>query len=96
MSWLNGTNGSDGMPKPEAIWVALGIVVVAVAVALGSRQRALFFDALRMLIAEHESRERIVVFGRAGRNGRTMSNAIRGGVAWLRRLIVEIDDGEGR
>lgn len=90
---------SNHMPKPEPVWIALGIVVAAVAVTLsvmlGERATRVFFDAMRQMIAAHENRERVVVFGATGRNGRTMSNAIRGGVAWLKRLIVELDDGEG-
>lgn len=88
-------NGWDHLPKPDAIWVALGIVTVAIATALGARRRADFVTALRTLADRHDARERIIAFGRQT-NGRTMSRAVQGGVAWVRRLIVELDDGAGR
>lgn len=87
---------SNPLPQPESHWIALGIVVAALAIALGRKRRAVFFQALRRITSEHEARERIAVFGQAKGNGRTMSNAIRGGVSWLSRLIVELDDGDGQ
>lgn len=88
-------NGNH-MPKPEAIWIALGITIAATAIALGPKRRPTFFAAFRTLIAQHESRERVVSFD-AGRNHRrAMSQSIRASVSWLLRLIVELDDGVGR
>lgn len=86
-------NGNH-MPRPEPGWVALGIVVAALAVALGGERRRMFFDAMRRLVEQHETRNRVVVFGSQRNHVRAMSHAIRGGVAWLKRLIVELDDGE--
>lgn len=81
------------MPKPEPIWIALGIVVAAIAAALGAKRRRVFFAALRELVHQHESRERVVSFTAARSQTRAMSQAIRGGAAWLSRLIEELDDG---
>lgn len=90
------SNNGNGIPKPEPVWIALGIVVAALATALGAQRRRVFFDALRTMVEQHENRSNVAVFGSLRFNGRNMSQAIRGGVAWLKRLIVELDDGEGR
>lgn len=81
------------MPRVEGYWIALGIVVVAAAVAFGPRRRKTFLDALRELTALHERRERVIVFGNNHRSSRTISNAIRQGVTWLRRLLDEVESG---
>lgn len=83
------------MPKPEAYWIALGITIAATAVALGARRRALFFDAIRTLSTQHDTRERVVSF-KPPINGRLLSLAVRGAVTWLSRLVEELDDGDGR
>lgn len=81
----------DGMPKPDAWWIALGIWVTAIAIALGPKKLRMMLRAARLLSAQHEARERIIAFNRRT-NGRTMSRAVQGGVAWSRELIEELDD----
>ena len=80
------TNGGNHLPKPEAIWVALAIVVWAIAAALGPRRRAGFIDAMAAATAQHEARERVLAFGRNGAHSREMSRSVRAATAWLRRL----------
>lgn len=82
----------DHMPRPEAIWIVAGIWITAIAIALGPKKRAVMLEAARRLTARHEARERIIAFNRRT-NGRTMSRAVQGGVAWSRALIQELDDG---
>jgi hypothetical protein len=85
------------MPRPSAELVAVGIVAAAVALTLqaiiGRRAKRTFLRALSAYADQHERLERVVVFG-ARRNGRTMSDAVRGGVAFVRRLVTELEDGE--
>lgn len=86
----------NGMPRPEAIWIALGIVVAALVEALGPRRRARFFAAMRALADEHETASRVVVFGHALNHRRDLPRSVRVAVAWIRRLIGELEDGAGR
>lgn len=90
------SQNGNGLPKPEPLWIALGIVVAAMAESLSPRRRALFFAALRTLTDEHEARSRVVVFGSARNHRRDLPQSVRVAIAWLRRLIVELDDGAGR
>lgn len=86
------SNGWDNFPKPEPALIALGIWITAIAIALGPKRALVMMRAARRLTDRHEARERIVAFNRRT-NGRTMSRAVEGGVAWSRALIEELDDG---
>lgn len=84
------------MPRPEATWIALGILAAAMIEAIGPRRRRRLFDAMRDLADEHETQSRVVVFGHALKGRRDLPQSVRVAVAWVRRLIVELEDGAGR
>lgn len=86
----------NGMPRPEAGWIALGIVVAAMIEAIGPRRRVRFFAAMRALADQHETQSRIVVFGHALNGRRDLPRSVRVAVAWIRGLIAELEDGAGR
>lgn len=86
----------NGLPPPDAHWVALGIVVAALAEGLGAKRRARFFAALRSLIDDHEASSRVVVFGSATTHRRDLPHSIRVATRWLRRLTTELDSGPGQ
>lgn len=86
----------NGLPRPEAIWIALGIVVAAISAARGGKRRRRFIRALRGLIEDHEASSRVVVFGSATTHKRDLPHSIRVATRWLRRLITELNDGVGR
>ncbi len=86
----------NGLPSPSAIWLALGIIVAAIAETLGPRRKARFFSALRSLADEHERRSGVLVFGHARNHRKLLPQAARIAVAWLRRLTSELEDGAGR
>lgn len=83
-------NGSNHFPKPEPVWVVLGIVVWAVAVALGPKRRRVFIDTLDELTAEHAARGRVVAFGTHSARSRALSSSARTGAAYLQRLIAAL------
>lgn len=87
-------NGNH-LPRPEAIWIALGIVVFAIVRTMSRKKRALFIAELKSLVAEHEGADRVIAFGSRARWNGGMLNAIRGGVFWIRRLIVELERAAG-
>ena len=77
----------EHMPKPEPIWIALGILVAAFVMTLSPRRKAAFLAALTTVADTHESMERVVAFDLRLNHARAMSHSIRGGVAWIRRLV---------
>lgn len=83
-------NGGNHLPAPTAIWIALAVIAFAVAVALGSRRRIRFIEAIEKLVAEHEARTRVVGFGRPQARSAAMTRAIRPAAAWLHRLAAEL------
>lgn len=87
-------NGNH-MPKPDAVWVALGIVAFATMLSLPPKRRRVFLDALATLAAQSDSSDRVIAFGARKRWNGTMSQSIRSGVFWLKRLIVELERAVG-
>lgn len=87
---------SNGMPKPEAVWLALGIAVAAMVETFGPKRRARFFAAMRALADEHETQSRVVVFGHTLNGRRDLPHSARVAAAWIRRLIDELEDGAGK
>lgn len=81
----------EHMPKPEPIWIALGILVAAYFMTLGARRRRAFLAAVSDMADAHERMERIVAFEVRRNHARAMSHSIRGGVAWIRRLVSELE-----
>lgn len=76
----------DGMPPPSAIWVALGIVVWAVAEALEDGRGKRFLDALERRAAEHENARQIVAFGPVRTGKPALTQATRAAAAWVGRV----------
>lgn len=94
---MNGHDGNgNGMPKLEPIWLALGIVVWAIASAMAAPMRARFIKALETIIKEHEDRRRIVAFDRRSLGKREVSRIIRVAIVFLRRLLEGLGDTHGR
>lgn len=81
-------NGTNHLPKPDPVWVALGIIVAAIAAALGPTRRARFFDAMEELSVEHETRAHVLVFTRNHR--RDLPRSAKVASHWLNRLVVEL------
>lgn len=79
------------MPRPEPYWIALGIVVAAIAISQGPKRRRLFLRALRELTEQHESRTRVVSFDTRRNHTRALSHSIKGSAAWMYRLIEELE-----
>jgi hypothetical protein len=77
-------------PRPEAIWIALGIVVWAIAEALEDGRGRRFLDALERRTAEQAGALRVVPFGPPSPDDRTLGAASRLAAAWLRRLAAEL------
>lgn len=80
----------NGMPRPEPIWIALGMVAWAVARALSAERRDRFIDALQMTAAEHEQARRVVAFGPSDGGRRDMRRHARVAGAWVSRLAAEL------
>jgi hypothetical protein len=80
-------NGTNHMPKPEPYWIALGIVVWSMAVALGPKRRRMFLDAMEALTEEHVSRRRVIAFRPLNARSRNLPQATLIAAAYLRRLV---------
>jgi hypothetical protein len=74
------------LPKPEAIWIALGIVVWAIAEALEDGRGRRFIDALERRTAEHQRAAAVAPFGRR----KPTSSATRQAGAWLEKVTQEL------
>lgn len=83
-------NHSNHFPKPEPALVALGIVVWAMAIALGAKRRRVFIEALEDLTAEHAARGRVIAFGTHSARSRALSHGGRVAAAYLQRLTVSL------
>lgn len=81
---------NNGLPRPEAIWIALGIVVWALAEALEDGRGRRFLAALDRLADEHAAQGRIVAFDPPVRGGRAMSHAARVAATWVSRIAAEL------
>lgn len=84
------TRNGNHMPKPDEFWIALGILVAAWVETTTPKQRRQFIAALERHAAEHENSVRVIVFGSRRRWNGGMSSAIRGGVSWVKGLIIEL------
>jgi hypothetical protein len=78
-------SGHD-LPRPEAIWIALGIVVWAIAEALEDGRGRRFIEALERRATEHESGPRVVPIS----SRRTPSRDVRQAGAWLAKVAQEL------
>lgn len=83
-------NHTNHMPKAEPHWIALGIVVWSVAIALGPKRRRVFIEALEDLAAEHAARGRVVAFGPHNARNAKLSHASRVAAVWLQRLTAAL------
>lgn len=86
-------NGTNHRPKPDPQWVALGIVVWAVAVALGSKRRKVFIEALDELTDDHATRRRVIGFDPPQARSRALSQSVLVAAAWLNRLVTDLKTG---
>jgi hypothetical protein len=75
-------------PKPDSHWIALGVVVFALAASMGPNRRRAFIEALEQFTAETEARSRIVAFGRV--HSGAMSRNARTAASWLRRVVSQL------
>jgi hypothetical protein len=77
------------MPPPDPIWIALGIVIWALAEALGEKRRPQFIAALERIAADHSARGKIVSLHI---NGRRRSVAASAKVAsnYITRIVGEM------
>jgi hypothetical protein len=87
------SNGTNHRPKPEPVWIALGIVVWAVAVALGPKRRQAFIDTLAELTDDHAARRRVIGFEPPQSRSRALSQSVLVAAAWLQRLIGDLKAG---
>jgi hypothetical protein len=80
----------NGFPKAEAIWLALAIVIWAVAEALEDGRGERFIAALERRADEHEALRRVVTFGTT--DGQRSMLRRHAGVAsqWLSRVAAEL------
>lgn len=83
------------MPPPEAIWMALGLIAWAVAMALAPTVRGRFMNALEMLSEQHEARWRVVSFPPPSLKTGDMSHATRIAIAWVRSILDEFRAARG-
>lgn len=77
-------------PKPEACWLALGLVVWAIAIALGRRRRADFIDALERVAHHQEGKSRVVGFGPPNARRGRLTQASLVATAWALRLVADL------
>lgn len=80
----------NGMPKPDAMWIALGIVILALAEALEDGLGRRFIDALERRAAEHQDPQRVVAFGPMRSGRQALTQASRTAAAWVGRLAAEL------
>lgn len=78
------------MPKPTAIWIALGIVILALAEALEDGLGRRFLDALERRAAEHKDPQRVVVFGAVRANRAEVTQESRTASEWVGRLAADL------
>jgi hypothetical protein len=86
----NGNGNGNGMPPADAVWLALGIVIWAMARALGERRRALFIDALEALASDINALRRIIAPLGERHHLTQMPQAQRIAGEWLRRIVVQL------
>jgi hypothetical protein len=76
----------NGMPRPEPIWIALGIVIFAIAEALEDGRGRRFLDALERRADEHRASPRVVPL--VGQ--RPTSQASQQASAWVAKIAQEL------
>jgi hypothetical protein len=76
----------NGMPRPEPIWIALGIVIFAIAEALEDGRGRRFLDALERRADEHQTTPTVIPFGAR----RPSSQAAQMAAIWVSRVAQEL------
>ena len=81
---------ANHMPEPDAIWIALGFVIWAVARAMGGRRRDLFIDALAELVGDQETRRRVVSLHTTNGRKRAFTRSVQVAETYVARIVAEL------
>ena len=84
----------NGFPKPEPALIVIGMVIWAIAVALGPQRRARFIEALAEQVESEEGRRRVVSIttANATTNGgrRALTQAVNFSARFVGRIVAEL------
>jgi hypothetical protein len=78
------------MPPPEPIWVALGLAIWAVAIALGDRRRGLFIDALERVASDQVAKRRIVAVHQPDGRRRAVTASVQVAASYVTRIVAQL------
>lgn len=80
----------NGLPKPEPVWVALSLIVWAVAAALSAQQRSRFIDTLDSLAKDQEARRQVVAINVTNGRRRALTQSVQVAARFIERIVVEL------
>jgi hypothetical protein len=83
-------NDDPHMPRPEPIWVALSILIWALAETLGPTRRARLLGAMARYCEADELRRRVTALHLRNGRRRAVSQSAQVACAWITRIVVEL------
>ena len=83
------------MPDPDAVWIALGMVIWAIALALGGRRRGAFIAALAALTEDQDARRQVVSIHTTNGRKRAFTQSVQVAATYLARIVAELRAARG-
>jgi hypothetical protein len=80
----------DHMPPPDPVWLTLGILIFAIAAALGPTRSAAFIAALDEQAAGQASRRRVIAIHATDGRRRAVTRSVQVAATFVARIVAEL------